>query len=87
MVECGRRRCENCPRIFSRYDSMANCKDIARILQGYCKDILKERARLGGDWAVAGVLFTPKLRQIVRFGKRLNVDNNTYVKGGTGTAG
>ena len=26
-----------------------------------CKDIARERARLGGDWAIAGVLFTPRL--------------------------
>ena len=31
-----------------------------------CKDIARERARLGGDWALAGVLFTPSLRQIAR---------------------
>ena len=31
-----------------------------------CKDIKRERARLGGDWALAGVLFTPRMRQIAR---------------------
>jgi len=37
--------------------------------EGYramCQDILQERARLGGDWAVAGVLFSRRLRQFVR---------------------
>ena len=37
-----------------------------------CKDIARERARLGGDWAIAGVLFTPRLRQIARFAYRVN---------------
>ena len=31
------------------------------------KDIARERARLGGDWAIAGVLFTSKMREIARF--------------------
>ena len=31
-----------------------------------CKDVKRERARLGGDWALAGMLFTPILRQIAR---------------------
>ena len=31
-----------------------------------CKVVARERARLGGDWALAGVLFTPSLRQIAR---------------------
>ena len=31
------------------------------------KDVARERVRLGGDWAVAGVLFTSKMRQIARF--------------------
>ena len=31
------------------------------------KDVARERARLGGDWAVAGVLFTSKMREIARF--------------------
>merc|ERR1719209_493345 len=30
------------------------------------KDIARERARLGGDWAIAGVLFTSKMREIAR---------------------
>ena len=41
-----------------------------------CKNIARERARLGGDWAIAGVLFTPRLRQIARFAKSL--DSNRY---------
>ena len=39
-----------------------------------CKDISKERARLGGDWAIAGVLFTPRLRQIARFAKNSDLE-------------
>lgn len=31
------------------------------------KDIARERARLGGDWAIAGVLFSSKMREIARF--------------------
>ena len=31
-----------------------------------CKDVARERDRLGGDWALAGVLFTPRLRHIAR---------------------
>ena len=31
------------------------------------KDVARERARLGGDWAIAGVLFTSKMRQMARF--------------------
>ena len=30
------------------------------------RDIAKERARLGGDWAIAGVLFSSKMREIAR---------------------
>merc|ERR1711936_576689 len=30
------------------------------------KDIVRERARLGGDWAIAGVLLTSSLRKIAR---------------------
>ena len=30
------------------------------------KDIVRERARLGGDWVVAGILFTSKMRRIAR---------------------
>ena len=29
-----------------------------------CRDILRERARLGGDWAVAGVLFNPRWQML-----------------------
>ena len=35
------------------------------------RDIARERARLGGDWAVAGVIFTSRLRQIARFSSTL----------------
>ena len=31
------------------------------------RDVARERARLGGDWAIAGVLFTSKMRQMARF--------------------
>jgi len=31
-----------------------------------CRDIRRERARVGGDWVVAGVLNTPHARQVVR---------------------
>ena len=31
------------------------------------KDIARERARLGGDWTIAGVLFSSKMREIARF--------------------
>ena len=31
-----------------------------------CKDVKRERDRLGGDWVLAGVLFTPRMRQIAR---------------------
>ena len=37
--------------------------------EGACemfKDIVRERARLGGDWVVAGILFTSKMRRIAR---------------------
>ena len=30
------------------------------------RDIRRERARLGGDWAIAGVLLTSSLRKIAR---------------------
>merc|ERR550534_2800025 len=30
------------------------------------KDVARDRARLGGDWAIAGVLFTSKMRQMAR---------------------
>merc|ERR1719357_2408524 len=30
------------------------------------KDIARERARLGGDWAIAGVILTAKMREIAR---------------------
>ena len=40
-----------------------------------CQDIKKERARIGGDWAVSCVLHTKKMREIVReeLGKELLV--------------
>ena len=44
-----------------------------------CKDIARERARLGGDWAIAGVLFTPRLRQIARFAKSLDFNTKTLL--------
>ena len=31
------------------------------------RDVARERARLGGDWAIAGILFTSKMRQMARF--------------------
>ena len=31
------------------------------------RDIARERARLGGDWAIAGVILTSSMRQIARF--------------------
>ena len=31
-----------------------------------CKDIAKERARIGGDWAIATVLDSPHIRDFVR---------------------
>jgi len=41
------------------------------------RDIARERARLGGDWAVAGVIFTSRLRQIARMelGEDLEIIN------------
>ena len=51
-------------------------------VQGYCQviggvgnheryqphklNIARERARLGGDWAIAGVILTAKMREIAR---------------------
>ena len=32
-----------------------------------CKDIARERARIGGDWAIATVLDSPHIRDFVRF--------------------
>ena len=29
-------------------------------------NIARERARLGGDWAIAGVILTAKMREIAR---------------------
>ena len=53
-----------------------------------CQDIARERARLGGDWAIAGVLFTPRLRQIARFARSSALETNYDVQtqGGTGRA-
>jgi hypothetical protein len=31
-----------------------------------CADIRRERARMGGDWAVCGVLLTRRIRDVVR---------------------
>ena len=39
---------------------------VEEVYQEVCKDIRKERARVGGDWVVAGVLNTPHTRQVVR---------------------
>ena len=30
------------------------------------RDIARERARLGGDWAIAGVILTSRMREIAR---------------------
>ena len=34
------------------------------------KDIARERARLGGDWTIAGVLFSSKMREMARILKK-----------------
>ena len=31
------------------------------------RDVARERARLGGDWAIAGVILNSSMRQIARF--------------------
>ena len=33
----------------------------------YTRDIARERSRLGGDWAIAGVILTARMREIARF--------------------
>ena len=35
-----------------------------------CKDIAKTRARIGGDWAIATVLDSPRIRDFVRSARR-----------------
>ena len=39
-----------------------------------CRDIARERARLGGDWAIAGVILTSRMRQIARFSHQIYND-------------
>jgi len=41
-------------------------KDLEDSFQAMCEDIMRERKRIGGDWAVACVLDYKKLRQLVR---------------------
>ena len=39
---------------------------IEKIFGAFCADILRERARLGGDWVVCGVLPSRRIRDLVR---------------------
>jgi len=41
-------------------------RDLERCFQEMCEDIMRERKRVGGDWAVACVLDYKHLRQLVR---------------------
>ena len=57
-------------------------KDIARYwrmkkLANFQCECLRERARLGGDWAIAGVLLTSSLRKIARLKKQYNSQSST----------
>ena len=40
---------------------------IEEIFGAFCADILRERARLGGDWVVCGVLPSRRIRDLVRW--------------------
>ena len=46
--------------------SEADDKDLEEYYKCLCGDIARERKRIGGDWAVAGVLLTRHHRDLVR---------------------
>ena len=46
--------------------SEADDKDLEEYYKCLCGDIARERKRIGGDWAVAGVLLTKHHRDLVR---------------------
>ena len=45
---------------------LAECPGMRRMLEVACGDILSERRRIGGDWAIAGCLTDRNVRQAVR---------------------
>ena len=59
-------------RVFEQYKAAMKGQawDAAIVEEGcreMLRDIARERSRLGGDWAIAGILFTSSMRQIARF--------------------
>ena len=54
------------------------------IYKEMCKDIARERARIGGDWAIATVLDSPHLRDIVRLVFSSQSPLNVSVRGELG---
>ena len=49
-----------------------------------CKDIARERARIGGDWAIATVLDSPRIRDFVRLVSSSQTSLTLYVRGELG---
>ena len=39
---------------------------VEKLYKALCDDIRQERRRIGGDWAVAGVIQTKQIRDIIR---------------------
>ena len=39
---------------------------VEKLYKAMCDDIRRERRRIGGDWAVAGVIQTKQIRDIIR---------------------
>ena len=65
---------EVCRRVEECFDKLFNKKSLSQgdesHLEAYyqclCEDISRERARIGGDWVIAGVLLTKQHRDLVR---------------------
>ena len=54
------------------------------IYREMCKDIARERARIGGDWAIATVLDSPHIRDIVRLVFSSQSPLSVFVRGELG---
>ena len=79
LVGPGRQeRQEICREAFTAWESFLNKEEISesgwssieRFLDALCEEILRQRDRLGGDWAVAGCLSHRRMRDRVRLNLR-----------------
>jgi len=64
-------RIELCKNSNDMFEAMFKGEDydkdiLKKFYCGMCEDILRERTRIGGDWAIAGVAFTRELRDHIR---------------------